>query len=184
MNTFEKEMTKYWTNETPQTYSFLGSPEEAKNVQQTHKDQIHFLDPEGTKLISELINSTGMLDKAFVQKPFVNYFSNIETLIVGEDEKALKKWLYNRGIPFSRWVYLDSDNLNQCVMMTWKMVIKYCSDIFFAHDVSISDSTLRWGLFYYHSDEMYFGKDIKYNRAEKEEIELLKNVFLKNINKF
>ncbi|MEZ4920356.1 MAG: hypothetical protein R2792_14735 [Saprospiraceae bacterium] len=182
MNDFEKNMSRYWTDYFPQTYSFLGSPEEAAKILTSHKDQIHFLDAEGTDLVKTFIYSTGMGDKLFIQKPFEGYFSTIETYAVGADEKALKKWLYQRGIPFNRWVYLDLDNLAPCVMMTWKMVIKYCGELFYSMDALISDSTLRWGLYYFHSGQLFFGKDINYDRTIAEEFELIKNEFFRKMN--
>lgn len=53
-------------------------------------------------------------------------------------------------------------------MLTWKMVIKYWKGLFFAEDLIIVDSSLDWGLFYFHESELYFGKNLKLNR-EKEE---------------
>ena len=47
------------------------------------------------------------------------------------------------------------------------MVIKYWEGLFFADDLIIVDSSLDWGLFYFHESELYFGKNVKFDR-EKE----------------
>ena len=53
MNLFEKKMIDFWESEFPDTWSFLWSPEEAEAISIEHKDQIHFLNNEGTKLLNE-----------------------------------------------------------------------------------------------------------------------------------
>lgn len=180
MNEFEKMMSKYWDNQFPNGWSFIGSPEEAAEIPDTHKDQIHFLNHEGTTLVKKYFYSTGMGDKLFIQKPFEGYFSRIERRQIEEvDNLDVKKWLYNRGIPFDRWVFADNNRSGQGVMLTWKMVIKYWEGLFYSDDVLISDSTLEWGLYYFHHDVLFFGDKVNYDRAKAEELELIKAEFLR-----
>lgn len=62
MNQFEQKMTEFWEEEFPETWSFLQSPEEAQEIPIEHKDQIHFLNKEGTSLIEYWIWSSKMLE--------------------------------------------------------------------------------------------------------------------------
>jgi len=159
MNDFEKNLIQYFTD-FPEVWSFLWSPEEAENIVDEHKDQIHFLNTEGTKFIKDYFESSGM-NKGFPEFPFKNHFKKIEDFKIFEGcNEKLKKWLFDREIPFSKYVFIESDQSGQSVMLTWKMVIKYCEGIFFAEDLVIFDSSLNWGLFYYHEGEIYFGTEI------------------------
>ena len=131
---------------------------------------------EGTKLLNEWLDSSKMLFGCDLTKydgknwhPFSNeYFEIIERFTITENSgKEIKKWLFNRGIPFSKYVFIDSERSGKSVMLTWKMVIKYWEGLFFADDLIIVDSSLDWGLFYFHESELYFGKNVKFDR-EKE----------------
>lgn len=159
MNDFEKSIIQYWTDEFPEVWSFLLSPEKARKIPTGHKDQIHFLNEKGTNLISEFLDSSKMT-QGFPFEPFKNYFKKVDKFGITENrQNEIKKWLYSKGIPFSKYVFIDSDRSGQSVMLTWKMVIKYWEGIFFVDDLIIFDGSLEWGLFYYHEDEIYFGTD-------------------------
>ena len=51
------------------------------------------------------------------------------------------------------------------IILTWKMVLKFCSKIFFAHDLVLYDKTLNWGLYYHHDEKYHFGKNRIYNSS-------------------
>jgi hypothetical protein len=59
MNDIEKHITKYWVD-FPKVWTFLWSPEEAEQIPVEQKDQIHFLDKDGTKFINEYLESSQM----------------------------------------------------------------------------------------------------------------------------
>ncbi|MEP5943914.1 MAG: hypothetical protein ABJ356_05090, partial [Balneola sp.] len=112
--------------------------------------------------------------------PFEKYFKNIDEFRVTKNcDSAIKKWLYNNGIPFSKYVFIDCDRSGQSVMLTWKMVIKYWEGIFFADDIVIFDSSLQWGLFYYHESEVYFGTDVIFDRKVEEQKTIELNKIIK-----
>lgn len=48
-----EELLKYKT-EFPKKWSFLWSPEEAELIPNEHKDQIHFLNKEGTEFVKKI----------------------------------------------------------------------------------------------------------------------------------
>lgn len=160
-------MKDYWIDRPEGIWTFLGDPKEADAIPNEHKDQIHFLSKEGDEIIGKLIDNSRMLfdwwkDVEGVKVPFNReYFKNFEEFSISVDDKRLKKWLFERGFPFSKYVFLYGDD---SAMLTWKMVIKYCESIFHAHDLIIIDSSLEWALFYIHNDSIYFGKDVIFDR--------------------
>lgn len=81
-----------------------------------------------------------------------------------DDNQKLKKWLYERGIPFSRKVYWPTQP-DVAFVLSWKMVIKFSATLFHGNDEVIWDKSLNWVLVYDHNDEFYFGKNPKYKAA-------------------
>ncbi len=157
---------KIYATEFPEIHSFLGSPEEANVISQEHKDQIFFLNPEATAFLSNYINSSRMITGP-LWKPFnESYFKSIEVFELTENcDEEIKKWLYHKAIPFDKIVYIDHKRKGQSIALTWKMVIKYWEGLFFAEDFIIFDETLNWGLFYFHEDMLFFGREKIYDKA-------------------
>lgn len=89
MNDFEYNITKYWTNEFPNVWSFLWSPDEAKMISQEHKDQIHFLNIEGTSYLRKLLNFSCMSGNLPYNYPFKDYFKSVDEFYVTEDNNRL-----------------------------------------------------------------------------------------------
>ena len=128
---FEKHISTYWTTFPEKKWSFLSSPEEAQVISSEHKDQINFLNKEGTDLIKDYMYLSKMVDD-FPHKPFINFFKTVESFNISLDcNSELKRWLHDIGVPFSKYVFIDSDRNGQAVMLTWKMVIKYWEGLFF-----------------------------------------------------
>ena len=174
MNEFENLLSKY-SSEFPKTWSFLWSPEEAEQIPNEHKDQIHFLNEEGTKLLDTYLDST-KITRGLPYSPFKDYFKKIDTFTVTEQcDSEIKKWLYKRGIPFSHYVFISSDRSGYSVMLTWKMVIKYWEGIFFSEDLIIFDTSLNWGLFYYHESQLYYGEQNIFDSISEGEITMQLN---------
>ena len=178
---------KAYSTEFPKTWSFLRTPEEANEISQEHKDQIFFLNQEASEFVHIYIKSSKMVTGP-LWKPFnERYFKTIEEFEVNENcESAIKKWLYNKPIPFDKYVFIDIDRSTQSVALTWKMVIKYWEGLFFADDLIIFDETLNWGLFYFHEDRLYFGTDKIYDKEFEYEktkaLNELKEKFFKKDN--
>lgn len=156
---------KTYSTDFPETWSFLRSPEEASKIPQEHEDQIFFLNKEASEFVKNYINSSKMITGP-LWKPFnERYFKKIEEFEVTETcENEIKKWLYSKTIHFDKFVFIDSKGIEQSVTMTWKMVIKYWKELFFADDLIIFDETLNWGLFYFHEDRLYFGSNKIYDK--------------------
>ncbi|MES2773958.1 MAG: hypothetical protein V4722_07225 [Bacteroidota bacterium] len=161
---------KTYATEFPKTWSFLWSPEESNNISQEHKDQIFFLNKEASEFVRNYINSSKMITGP-LWKPFnERYFKTTEQFEIAENcEEEIKKWLYEKPIPFDKFVYIDSERSGQSVTLTWKMVIKYWEGLFWADDLIIFDETLNWGLFCFHEDVIFFGSEKIYDKEFESE---------------
>lgn len=167
-----EELIKYKT-EFPKKWTFLWSPEEAEQIPNEHKDQIHFLNEEGTEFVKKYLNCSKMLGPNNDPKwnPFYkNYFKHIKSIPIGGDSnKVIKKWLYELEIPFKKYVIVDLDRSGHAILMTWKMVIKYWEGLFFVDDIAVFDQSLNWCLYFFHEDYLYFGKDNTFDKEAEYE---------------
>ncbi len=178
---------KEFSTAFPASWSFLYSPEEASTIPEVHKDQIFFLNKEASSFLRNYLESSKIVTGPVWQPFNEQYFKTIkEFKITGISDKDIKKWLYNLGIPFDRFVFLDWDKSGQAVMLTWKMVIKYREGLFFADDITIFDKSLNWALFYFHEDKLFFGTDKIYDAEFEYEKAIaaneLKNIFFNEDN--
>ena len=184
MNVLEENIAEFNTD-FPKSWSFLWSPEEAEKISEEHKDQIHFLNKEGTEIVKNYLNSSKMLGYGIGTdlSPFTkDYFKTESKFQVYENcDSEIKKWLYNLGIPFDKYVFVDSDSSGQSIMLTWKMVIKYWEGMFFNTDLIIFDGSLNWALFYYHESQLFFGKDNTFDKEAEFEKNLEQNKLLNDI---
>ncbi|MBL7704218.1 MAG: hypothetical protein JNM21_01610 [Taibaiella sp.] len=180
-----KNIQTYTTGFPTTQYSFLGTPEEARNIPPEHKDQIFFLSEEATQFLSAYLDSSRMLTGPLWNPFNERYFKTIDEFELTIDREAeLKKWLYNKPIPFDHFVFMHSNWGDQVVMLTWKMVIKYWDGLFSGHDLVLFDQTLNWGLFYFHEDFLYFGSDKIYDKTfEEDKIRELQQLQQKYFNK-
>lgn len=127
-----------------------------------HLEQLKPLDKDAAKFISDYIYNTNLhADVPFKQ----NFFITIDKAqILPDNEKEIKKWLYQRGLPFEKTVYLFWDQQNSMIV-PWKIFIKYFDSFYYpgSDDLTIFDESLQWALLFYHEDEIYFGtnKDFK-----------------------
>lgn len=127
---------------------------------QEHLDQIYPLNHEAANY---LWNFESLIRIHKFYPEVTRYFNEvIEFENIDRNEKKLKKWLFTTGIPFKTKVCLTF-RPDLGFVLTWKMVIKYCSKLFFAHDLVIFDNTLNWGLYYHHDEKFHFGKNRIYN---------------------
>ena len=161
---------KSFTVPRPEGWSLFGSAQEFDNLPETHREQILFLDKAASKYIYEFSSDahlmTGGLWDPFAKGNFkqVEEFSNFSR--TPESNERLKKWLFNRGIPFPTWVFVLLNGNEGPLLMTWKMLIKYSDCLFIMDDVMVFDNTLNWCLFFFHEDKMFFGKDNIYDATE------------------
>jgi hypothetical protein len=130
-----------------------------------HLDQIFPLTKDASQFLSSFqskirINSFHPTSK--------KYFRDVEEFSFGGDsEQRVKKWLYQRGIPFKDKVFVSLYS-DTGLVMTWKMIIHYSADIFFGQDLTVWDKTLNWGLYFDHNDIFYFGKNRIYDGQDEQ----------------
>lgn len=153
-------------SEHPQKYRFEN---EGMQLSDEFKDQIIPLTPEASKFLWEFETSQRHLGSIVA---LGRYFNEQSELSFGENEEhRVKKWLYERGIPFDQRVFWIHQSLSGFAM-TWKMVIKFSEELFFSSDEVIWDRTLNWALIFNHSDTLYFGKNCNF-KAEKLSTEII-----------
>ncbi|NCI47018.1 hypothetical protein [Sediminibacterium soli] len=153
----------------PPDRNFIGAATAFAAIPETHQEQIVFLDKAAEKYIFEFASAAHLVTGGFWDPFAKGNFKTVEEYdelygMPGSNQD-LKKWLFNRGIPFSTWVFVLMD-AEPPMMMTWKMMIKYIDHIFFGSDVMIFDKTLNWCLVYFHENRVFFGKDKVYDPAE------------------
>jgi hypothetical protein len=159
----------------PMAHVFLGNDGQLPSPE--HWDQIRPLDRQAAAFIWKFEQQIRLTS---FEPDSGKYFRSAEMLAFGDsDEQRVKKWLYERGIPFSATCILSFDP-DCAFLLTWKMVIHYSMDLFFAHDTVVWDHSLNWALYYDHNDVFHFAKDRIYDgEAEQlKTLELLKQLKL------
>ena len=149
---------------------WIFTDENDKLASEEHKDQIFPLTEAAAKF---LWNFDMQLGIDCTEK----YFKTITTFDSGSaDQATIKKYLYNLGIPFSQKVFIAMQP-HLGFVLTWKMVIKYSHNLFFAYDQIVRDKTLNWALQFHHDDMFTFCKDNIFDgqlemQRNKEKIEI------------
>src|SRR5688572_16600528 len=88
------------------------------------------------------------------------YFKTISTFDAStKDQKTIKAYLFDLGIPFSQKVLIAMQP-DTGFVLTWKMVIKYSHNLFFAHDQIVWDRSNNWMLEFHHDGLYTFGRDL------------------------
>jgi len=165
---------KAFSTAQPKGWTVFGSAEEFDALPETYKDQIIFLNKDAEKYLYEFVEHAGLLTGGGWDPFAKGNFKTVEEFehAVGnlDNNQLLKKWLFNRGIPFRTWVFVLFDGGNtQPLLITWKLFIKYANDIFGTGDVMVFDQTINWCLFNYHEGQLFFGKDNIYDAVADEQ---------------
>jgi hypothetical protein len=155
--------------------------EDDKKLSAEFEDQIIPLTSEASKFLwnfestQRYLNSISAVGKYFNEQ---NEFSFGEN-----DSQKVKKWLFERGIPFDQKVFWVTQP-EWGFILTWKMIIKFSDELFFGTNELIWDKTLNWALIYDHNDVFYFGKNRNFNTEKhSEEITEIKKMINKNSGK-
>ncbi|MDR3678431.1 MAG: DUF2947 family protein [Flavipsychrobacter sp.] len=121
-----------------------------------HQDQIFPLTKEAANFLWDHEVKIGIICSE-------KFFKNISAFDGGSSgQQTIKKYLYNLGIPFSQKVFI-AQQPDTAFVLTWKMVIKYSHNLFFAHDQIVWDRTLNWQLEFHHDGLFTFGRDFIYD---------------------
>lgn len=160
--------------EKPAKWNAFGTSEDYMKLPNEHREQIFFLSKKANAYLNEYLEAsklvTGPIWNPFEQRNFqlTEEFADLS------DDAGLKKWLYNRGIPFKNWVLMLPNYHDHSVLLTWKMVVKYAPEFFGQmDDIVIFDQSNNWCLFYFHEEHLFFGKgniydpNLGYQEAEQ-----------------
>jgi hypothetical protein len=136
-----------------------------------HLEQIKPLSKEAAKFLNDYIGNCNL----HANTPFKRDFFRIidKAHIFENNEKEIKKWLYQRGLPFEKIVFL-SYNETDAIIVPWKILIKYYTSFYYsvADDLTVFDQSLTWSLLFYHESEIYFGTNEKFEPSNNfEELE-------------
>lgn len=128
-----------------------------------HLEQLKPLSKEASLFLSNYISMRSLhQDLPFKE----NFFRTIDKAkITSGNEKEIKKWLYQRGIPFQKNVFLSWEPTN-AMIVPWKLFVKYFDSFYYADDLTIFDQSMDWALLFYHEDEIYFGTNKEFEIFE------------------
>lgn len=138
-------------------WTLLGDTEDLEKIPKQHREQLLFLNKNAAEFIYQYIEDLNILDTKLWQ-PFEHLkFQKKEIYLFKNDFSSYKKWLYQRGIPFQHWVLVLPNYNEHPMLLTWKMLLKYSTDIFaLSDDLLIFDCSQNWYLFHYHEGETNF----------------------------
>jgi len=131
-----------------------------------HLEQLKPLNNNASKYLWDLISDLGIHDHNPFKK---NYFKNVDSAkILANNENEIRKWLYKRGFPFNKTVYL-SWQPGEALITNWKMLIKYYDCFYYggSDDLTIIDKSLNWAVLFFHEEEIHFGTNEKYEPANQ-----------------
>jgi hypothetical protein len=134
--------------------------DEFKELPPNHAAQIRMVDPKDSEILQTWAFAaipSGWPDHEsgyeFEEKLGVGDCWNDPSRIAG-----VQDWLYRRGVPFQRTVYLLYERDNT-VETSWKIVVRYWDS--FARSVGYAmiavDHTLQWACCFHHEDVIVFG---------------------------
>jgi len=136
--------------------NWIFTDENEELASQEHQDQIFPLTKEAANFLWDYEMKVGI-------ETSEKYFRSVSTFNSEfSDQQKIKKYLYNLGIPFDQKTFI-AQQPDTAFVLTWKMVIKYSHNLFFAHDQSVWDKTLNWKLEFHHDGEFTFGKNLIYD---------------------
>ncbi|MFB9842550.1 hypothetical protein [Mucilaginibacter ginsenosidivorans] len=139
-----------------------------EELPQSHLAQLKPLDTHGSKFLWNYIKEANI----HLDFPFKRDLFNVidKFMITGDDEQETKKWLYKRGFPFDKPVYL-SWQPDLAMIIPWELLIKYFDAFYYsiADDLTVIDQNLNWALLFFHEHEIYFGSNEKYTPHEVSE---------------
>ena len=130
------------------------------NFLKEHLEQLQPLNNDASKFLWNYLNHNNVHTDAPFKKDLFQIIDKAKVL--NGNEKEIKKWLYQRGIPFNKLVYL-SWQPTDAMIVPWKIIIKYFDTfLYYFSDLTIFDESLNWALLFYHEDEIYFGTNKKF----------------------
>jgi len=128
---------------------------------QLHLDQLKPLDKGASQFLWDYILNNRLHSDVPFKKGLFNVIDKAK-IFEGNDNE-IKKWLYRRGFPFEKEVYL-SWQPDTAMIVPWKLLVKYFTAFYYgsSDDLTVIDQSLNWALLFFHEDEIYFGSNEKF----------------------
>lgn len=133
--------------------------EQYGKLPEEHIAQLKPIDNEAAQFLADLISKTNLHSDIPFKKDFFRTIDKVR--ILEGNEKEIKEWLYQRGLPFEKPVFLSYSN-EEAMIVPWKLLIKYFDSFYYADDLTIIDKSLNWALLFFHEGEIYFGTNEKF----------------------
>lgn len=130
-----------------------------------HLEQLKPLNEKASNFVWDFISDSGLHNHTPFKEGFFKTIDKAK--ILKSNEKEIKKWLYQRGIPFEKEVFL-SWQPDDAMIVPWKLLIKYFDSFYYgsSDDLTIIDQSLNWSILFYHEDEIYFGTNKEFSPSE------------------
>ena len=131
--------------------------EEYNTLPKEDLDEILPLNDSGTALLDKVIEDLGF------RKPYgleeTQFESIIELNLRTQNETQVREWLFELDISPKEQVFLLWDAWGSAIT-TYGNLIKYYDDFYYpvSDDLMIIDKSLKWGIYFFHEEYIYFGK--------------------------
>ena len=129
------------------------------NLPEAHFDQLKPLDKIASEFLWNYILDSTLHDDVPFKTGFFKTIDKAKNYDTNKPE--IRKWLYRRGLPFDKPVFL-SWQPNDAMIVPWKIFVKYFDSFNHSGDLTIIDQSLTWALLFYHESEIYFGTNNDY----------------------
>jgi hypothetical protein len=126
-----------------------------------HLAQVKPLAPSEARRLWDLIVQADI----HVEIPFTKgYFRSVTSTRIEDshgndvEDRRLRKWLYQRGIPFRQQIWL-SYQPEWAIETTWKVLLKYWTSFYYpgSDDLTVIEGSFTWALLFHHEEEVFFG---------------------------
>lgn len=127
-----------------------------------HLEQLIPLDSRASAFLWDYVSATGLHRDVPFRKGFFKHIDRAKML--EGNERTVRKWLYLRGLPFDKKVYL-SWQPDGAMIVPWKLLVRYFDSFYYgcSDDLTVIDASLNWALLFYHEDEIYFGTNQEFS---------------------
>ncbi|MEM9003358.1 MAG: hypothetical protein AAGE59_07515 [Cyanobacteria bacterium P01_F01_bin.86] len=149
---------------TPEQWALFIPPGTFTKMPLAHRDQILFLDVASTQTVYDAANRRNILcgNDGFGNTPFsAGCFRHVEAYSI-QAEAELKKWLYQRGIPFASAAFVlpvFAADSSPAVLTTWKMIVKYAFELFGSDDIVVVSDKVDWCVYFRHCGTLKFASE-------------------------
>jgi hypothetical protein len=150
-----------WSELPEQERDFFCFEDEYLLLHPNHAAQIALLAPaDAARLASWAFAAIppGWPDRTNERFQFEEHRSTHECWIDPARRAEVRHWLFDRGLPFRRTVYLIYER-DRVVQTTWRMVIRYWDAFAWpvGYAMLVVDHTLDWACCFHHEDVIVFG---------------------------